>query len=52
MLKSEFQIPPGMVHVEDLDRVHLQFGCIETDNLSTERDRSRLHARSVARTPP
>jgi hypothetical protein len=27
----------GVVQVEDLDRVHLQLVCIETDNLSTER---------------
>lgn len=37
MLKSQCQIPPGVVQVEDLDRVHLQLVCIETDNLSTER---------------
>jgi hypothetical protein len=37
MLKSECQIPPGVVQVEDLDWVHLQLVCIETDNLSTER---------------
>ena len=37
MLKSECQIPPGVVQVEDLDWVHLQLGCFETDNLSTER---------------
>lgn len=37
MLKSECQIPPGVVQVEDLDRVHLLLGCIEIDNLSTGR---------------
>jgi hypothetical protein len=36
-LKSECQISPWVVHVEDLDRVHLQLGCFETDNLSTGR---------------
>lgn len=35
MLKSECQIPAGVVQVEDLDRGHLQLGCFETDNLST-----------------
>ncbi len=38
-------------HVEDLDRVHLQLVCFETDSLSTGSCRSRLRVQLRAHRP-